>query len=119
MPKYLLDSGILSAYVHRRERVYDRVVQQRRAGQRVGTGPPVIGEFVAGIERSASRERNLSKFRLPLPTLKVWPFEQDDALEYGRLLAELLRLGRPMQQIDMQIAPHRAPARRLHGRHHR
>jgi tRNA(fMet)-specific endonuclease VapC len=32
------------------------------------------------------------------------PFDTAAAHEYGRLFAELKRLGRPMQQIDIQIA---------------
>jgi len=34
----------------------------------------------------------------------LWPFTLDVAREYGRLFAELRRIGRPMQVIDMMIA---------------
>ena len=34
----------------------------------------------------------------------LWPFDEAAAWEYGRLYAELKRIGRPMQQIDIQIA---------------
>ena len=37
-------------------------------------------------------------------TLTVWPFDERAAQEYGRLAAELRRIGRPMQQIDVMIA---------------
>jgi tRNA(fMet)-specific endonuclease VapC len=33
-----------------------------------------------------------------------WPFDRNAAEEYGRLAADLKRMGRPMQQIDIQIA---------------
>ena len=46
----------------------------------------------------------MKALRLALPALKVWPFDQDAAFEYGRVYAELLRLGRPMQTIDIMIA---------------
>ena len=36
--------------------------------------------------------------------LVVWPYTSEAAAEYGRIFAELRRLGRPMQQIDIQIA---------------
>ncbi|OWK43102.1 type II toxin-antitoxin system VapC family toxin [Fimbriiglobus ruber] len=42
--------------------------------------------------------------QLALPAWKLWPFDEDAAFEYGRLHAELLRLGRPMQVIDIMIA---------------
>jgi tRNA(fMet)-specific endonuclease VapC len=36
--------------------------------------------------------------------LRIWPFTTDAAEEFGRLAAELQRVGQPMQQIDIQIA---------------
>jgi tRNA(fMet)-specific endonuclease VapC len=57
-----------------------------------------------GCRARTKFHRNLKAFRLALPTLKVWPLDQDAAFEFGRLHAELLRLGRPMQTIDIMIA---------------
>jgi tRNA(fMet)-specific endonuclease VapC len=37
-------------------------------------------------------------------TLFLWPFDAAAAEQYGRVFANLRRIGRPMQQIDMQIA---------------
>jgi tRNA(fMet)-specific endonuclease VapC len=34
----------------------------------------------------------------------AWPFDRAAAREYGILFAELRRIGRPMQQMDIQIA---------------
>jgi tRNA(fMet)-specific endonuclease VapC len=34
----------------------------------------------------------------------VWPFDEAAAAEFGRVFIQLKRLGRPMQQIDIQIA---------------
>ena len=36
--------------------------------------------------------------------LVLWSYTNDAAHEFGRLYAELRRIGRPMQQIDIQIA---------------
>ena len=46
----------------------------------------------------------MQALRLALPAWKLWPFDEDAAFEYSRLHAELLRLGRPMQVIDIMIA---------------
>jgi tRNA(fMet)-specific endonuclease VapC len=104
MTKFLLDSNLLSAYIDRRLGVYEQARTKTAEGHRVGTCVPVVAEMAAGLERSSSRDRNLKALRLALPTLKVWPFDQDTAFEYGRVYAELLRLGRPMQTIDIMIA---------------
>jgi tRNA(fMet)-specific endonuclease VapC len=34
----------------------------------------------------------------------VWPYDEVAAREFGRIQAELLRLGRPIGQIDIQTA---------------
>jgi tRNA(fMet)-specific endonuclease VapC len=36
--------------------------------------------------------------------LRCWPYEKPAAHEFGRIIAELKRIGRPMQQVDIQIA---------------
>ena len=39
-----------------------------------------------------------------LGRIKCWPFDRLAVEEYGRIAAELRRIGRPMQQIDIMIA---------------
>jgi tRNA(fMet)-specific endonuclease VapC len=36
--------------------------------------------------------------------LVIWPYDNRAAAEFGRIFAELRRIGRPMQQIDIQVA---------------
>ena len=56
------------------------------------------------MEGSAARERNLQRLQRAVSRLAVWPYDNAAAAEFGRLFAELRRLGRPMQQIDIQVA---------------
>jgi tRNA(fMet)-specific endonuclease VapC len=65
---------------------------------------PVLAELVYGIEWSPSRDRNMQRLGTALPALKVWPFDEKAAFEYGRVAAELRRIGRPMQVVDKMIA---------------
>lgn len=104
MTRFLLDSGIASDYINRRNGVLERARAETSRGNRVGVGLPVLAELVSGIERSVSRERNMQRLRTALPSLKLWPFDEDAAFEYGRIHAELLRIGRRMQVVDMMIA---------------
>lgn len=104
MRRYLLDTGIAGAYVNRREGVYKRARAEVLSGNRIGIGVPVLGELFAGVEGSDSRERNRRLLRLDLEDWTVWPFDERAAEEFGRISAELKRRGRPMQQIDRQIA---------------
>ncbi len=64
----------------------------------------MFGELVGGVEASATRDENWDALRHGIATLVLWPFDEAAAWEYGRLYAELRRIGRPMQQIDVQLA---------------
>jgi tRNA(fMet)-specific endonuclease VapC len=102
--KYLLDSGIASDFINRRHGVPDRFRAEVTLGRRIGVGTPVLAELVYGIEASQNRDRNMQALRLALPALTLWAFDQKAAFEYGRLAAELRRIGRPMQTVDVMIA---------------
>jgi tRNA(fMet)-specific endonuclease VapC len=104
MTRFLLDTGIAGDFINNRGVVRQRALDEVRRGNRVGIGVPVLAELYFGVENSATRDRNLRLLRAALRYFTVWPFTNDAAEEYGRLAAELLRIGRPMQQIDIQIA---------------
>jgi tRNA(fMet)-specific endonuclease VapC len=100
----LLDTGPAQDFLFQRRGVQDRVEQARRRGVKVGICTPVLGELVAGLEGSSSREASWNIARRRLGKLICWPYDEQAAHQFGRLFAELKRLGRPMQQIDIQIA---------------
>lgn len=104
MIRFLLDTGIAADYLNKRHGVFERARAERAKGNHIGIAIPVLAELVYGIEKSATRDANMKLLRATLPTLKLWPFDETAALEYGRLHAELLRIGRPMQVIDIMIA---------------
>lgn len=104
MKRFLLDTGPAQGLINKRGVLRDRAEFERRHGNRVGICMPVLGELWSGVEGSATRERNLILLRQGLSKLPNWPYDDRAAAEYGRLFALLRRLGRPMQQIDIQIA---------------
>jgi tRNA(fMet)-specific endonuclease VapC len=104
MTRFLLDSGIASDYINRRRGVYERARAELAKGNLIGIGIPVLAELVSGIERSATRDRNIQRLHGALPSLRLWPFDVAAAFAYGRVHAELARIGRPMQVVDMMIA---------------
>lgn len=64
----------------------------------------MLGELWFGVDNSASRDRNIPILVAAVSDWTVWPYDTAAAREYGRIAAELKRIGRPMQQIDMMIA---------------
>jgi tRNA(fMet)-specific endonuclease VapC len=103
MRRCLLDTGIAQDFVNRRNGVPERVDKARREGSRIGICTPVLGELWSGVEGSISRDRNLQRLRLALSRLVVWPYTNEAAEQFGRIFAELRRIGRPMQQIDIMV----------------
>jgi tRNA(fMet)-specific endonuclease VapC len=102
--RYLLDTGPAVDFLFRRKGVDLRLEDARRRGAKVGICVPVLGEIIAGLEGSASKEASWEIAHHSLGKLICWPFDKAAAYEYGRIFAELKRRGRPMQQVDMQIA---------------
>jgi tRNA(fMet)-specific endonuclease VapC len=104
MKRCLLDTNMAGDLIDKRHGVDERVREARRKGNRIGIGIPVLGELYYGVEFSSSREKNFQRLRRAMSGLTIWPFEERAAAEFGRLRAELRRLGRPMQVIDIMIA---------------
>ena len=104
MTRFLLDTGSAGDYIHRRRGVYERAREAVTAGHRVGIAPPVLAELWYGVENSSTRDRNAERLRRVLSELILWPLTERAAEEYGRIAAELKRIGRPIGKIDMLIA---------------
>jgi tRNA(fMet)-specific endonuclease VapC len=104
MRRYLLDTGVASDYVNRRSGVYEKAREAVARGDRIGIATPVLGELWAGIYGSVSRQANDQRLRRQLSDFAIWPYDARAAEEFGRLSATLKRMGRPMQQADVQIA---------------
>ena len=104
MRRYLFDTGIAQDYQAGRGGIRNQAIANRKSGHRIGICVPVLGELWSGVEFSSSRDRNLALLRQALATLLIWPFSVEASEQYGRIFAELKRTGRPIQQIDMQIA---------------
>jgi tRNA(fMet)-specific endonuclease VapC len=104
MRRFLLDTGIAGDFINRRRGIFERAHHEVSRGNPVGIGVSVLAELVYGVEQSVSRDRNMQRLMKALATWKVWPFDNKAAFEYGRIAAELRRIGRPMQQVDIQTA---------------
>jgi tRNA(fMet)-specific endonuclease VapC len=104
MTRYLLDTGIMGDLINRRRGVDVRLRQVRSLGAIVGTCEPVMAELYFGVENSVTRDKNLKRLHYAMSGIRRWPLDGPAVREYGRLAAELKRMGRPMQQIDVMIA---------------
>ncbi|MSU80614.1 MAG: type II toxin-antitoxin system VapC family toxin [Gemmataceae bacterium] len=104
MKRYLFDTNIASDYVNRRHDVFQKARAEFRKGNVIGIATPVLAGLIAGIEKSRSRDRNMASLRAVLGHWKFWAFDVSSAHEYGRISANLLRIGRPIGIIDTMVA---------------
>ncbi len=104
MRRFLLDTKPAQDFNNNRNGVRERADVERRNGNRICICVPVLGELWSGVEGSANRERSLQRLQQGLSRLILWPYDVAAAEEFGRIFNELKRIGRPMQQVDIQIA---------------
>jgi len=104
MKRFLLDTGIAACYIDRRLGVFERAQTETSLGNQIGIAHPVLGELAYRVEGGPNRDRNMQRLRLALAVWKLWPTTEEAAFEYGRIAAELRRLGRVIGQNDMMIA---------------
>jgi len=104
MNRFLLDSGIASDYINRRNGIRDRAHAEVAKGNRIGIGVTGLAELIYGIELSSSRAQNMDLLRRALPSLTVWLLTEEAVAIYGTIAAQLRRVGRPMQVFDMLVA---------------
>ena len=102
--RFLLDAGPAQDFLQSRDPVFSRAQSEHRKGAKIGICYPTLGELRAGIELSKTRNENMKRLRRELGNLLLWPFDAKAAEESGRVFATLRRIGRSMQQIDMQVA---------------
>jgi len=65
---------------------------------------PSVGELWYMVYKSSQLEANARKLENLLQSLVILAFDQAAARHFGRLRAELHRVGRPIPSIDLQIA---------------
>lgn len=102
--RYLLDTNTCIYIINRQPPAVFEHFKHLRAGQ-VAISSITGAELHFGVAKSRSdRNRHaLEKFLAPLDVL---PFDEAAMLEYGRLRADLERLGKPIGALDTLIAAH-------------
>ncbi|MGL6072697.1 MAG: type II toxin-antitoxin system VapC family toxin [Fimbriiglobus sp.] len=102
--KYLLDTNAVADVIYDRRGVKLRMASAKKQGAKIGTCPPVLGELFFGAYRSDKPSLRIQEISHALNQFSIWAFGEAEAEEYGRLYAELTKIGRPMQVPDIQLA---------------
>jgi predicted nucleic acid-binding protein len=65
---------------------------------------PVLCEYRAGIKLSRRHQQNLARLQTALTRIRLWPADEQTAVEFAKLYQELRSQGRMLSQFDLLIA---------------
>ena len=104
MVNYLLDTNHASRLMGNDSRIVDKVRQAIQIEATFGISMTVLGELYFAVFASQRQQQNRQRLSQLLTTLHIYPFDEDTAVEFGRLQAEQKAKGRPIPPLDAQIA---------------
>ena len=101
----MLDTNIcIYAIKHKPEQVFFRL--QEHEPSEICISSVTYAELVHGVEKSKSIEKNRVALALLLANIEIMNFDSLAAESYGKVRADLEKLGTPIGPLDMMIAGH-------------
>jgi tRNA(fMet)-specific endonuclease VapC len=101
MTRYLLDTNHAGSLLRPNPVLPGKMIAEPNASFSLCL--PSVGELWYMIFKSARVASNQSKLEILLKRFDIFSFDHLAAREFGRLTAELHRIGRPIPAIDIQI----------------
>lgn len=102
---YMLDTNIcIYAIKNRPPQVFAKLKENLFCGLCISA--ITLAELEHGVEKSRYPDRNRAALLQFVSILDVLPFDDDAAIEYGKICADLQRKGTPIGTMDMLIAGH-------------
>ena len=102
---YMLDTNIcFYAIKNRPKQVFEKIKENLFCGLSISA--ITLAELEHGVEKSQYPDRNRAALLLFLSILEILPFDDDAAVEYGIICADLQQKGTPIGTMDMLIAGH-------------
>ena len=103
--RYMLDTNIcIYAIKHKPEQVFLKL--QEHDPSEICISSVTYAELVHGVEKSQAIEKNRVALTLLLAGIEIMDFDSSAAESYGKIRAELEKMGKPIGPLDMMIAGH-------------
>ena len=103
--RYMLDTNIVAFAKNNRPEIVLERMRRFDPGD-LCVSAVTLAELEYGVFNSSNPERNQLALTLFLANIDVIPFDDDAAVEYGRIRADLKRKGTPIGANDLMIAAH-------------
>ncbi len=104
MLKFMLDTNIV-IYVIKRRPVELLEVFNKHAEQ-MCISSITLGELIHGVEKSSFPGKNMKRVEDFVSRLEILPYDNDAAMHYGDIRADLEKKGTPVGVNDLHIAGH-------------
>ena len=102
MSRYLLDTNHVSALLRGTHSLKDKLAIADNA--QFALCIPSVGELYYMVFNSARASENQSLLDALLQGFEILPYDMKASVEFGKLLVEQRRMGKPIPSIDAQIA---------------
>lgn len=103
--KYMLDTNIVAFVKNNRPEIVLEKLKEYDPDE-LCISAITLAELEYGVFNSSNPGRNQLALTLFLAGIKIVPFGDDAAVEYGRIRADLKRRGTPIGANDLLIAAH-------------
>lgn len=100
---YLLDTNIC-IYIIKKKPPEVLATLQTKSKSGIAVSSLTVAELEYGIEKSEAKEKNRISLIELLSIFTIIPFDDKDAVEYGRIRTDLERKGTVIGDIDMLLA---------------
>ena len=101
--KYLLDTNICIALIRQKSPAVVKKLVSLKPGD-VALSSITLAELVFGAEKSTKKEENLIALQQFMLPIELVHFDQQAAIAYGKIRADLERTGKIIGAMDMLIA---------------
>ena len=99
MTSYLLDTNHVSAILRNEAGIAEQLASLRDG--ELGAAVPTLGELWYMVFNSRQVEANSRELHRLISRLRIWPFDEEASMEFGRIRTDLRRRGRPIPAIDV------------------
>lgn len=103
--KYMLDTNMIAYIINKKPRHVLGKIREYDQDD-ICISAVTMAELEYGIENSSRPEQNRMALTFFLSGIKILPFEDKAAAEYGKIRADLRRRGQPIGANDLFIAAH-------------
>jgi len=103
--KYMLDTNICIFVINKNS---DVVLEKIRTNKfkNLSISTITLAELEYGVANSTLKEKNSIALHKFLSNIRILNFDDNAAIEYGKIRADLKRRGKPISMMDSLIAAH-------------